>query len=962
MDDLLHPDNICGQSLLRIVSRGSAIIAELLRLSSNIPEAFLPADKIKDPEQLKYAPILFDYQYLRDADEFERRINESQDILDIDQEFQENFEDILGRFFLLFQSVWKFQSDFAKFIEDVTVGYYIQHSLESIVDETAGKQLLTEALYLYGMMLLFMEEKLPGYIREKLIIAYYRITGGVGNENMDDILKLWRNTGYVPGPGGKRPKNHPESIFARFPPHKDVIRLVIGHVQTDDIYLMNPAFPDPDHRSTRLASQAGMLYVILYFAPDLLHKQKSTMREVVDKYFHNNWVIATYMGQVVDLCVEWAPYPAAKAALDNVLTPASVKTLSESNVRLAHQCSGELQNYLREGILTQEYLLDNLKPLMHCVRNCNIALRWRLLHRKTKIEAFRKAMEISAPANSKSGSLNAQSIVALLLNTSQLEFQLKELLQALLQERDVAWTTGKESVAQRLTELSEYFTGEKALTRVKRDESLMQYFAQLAAQVNNLQLPSGEREKSSATSTGRTIKSLITALDDVAQFETLDTSVQIQAFLQEIRDIFGTMLRTVNVSAEVLNILESISDLSYAWQTLPDYIPVFQERIAKDPSSVKLLRATFLKAASMLDVPLVRIAMIDSPDAVSVAAYYSGELVDFVRVVLEVVPQSIFSILAQIVGIETTQTKPLPFRFEAKDLKDFAQLDMRFEVAKLTHRISSFTEGMLLMERTLLGVIQVDPRNILEEGLRRELVRLISQAMHTTLTFSPEHTRKEINEKMQTVARTLGGLKRSIEYLQDYIGIAGLKIYQQEFFRIVSYYTEQEANRFVKKKTPDAASRFQSRAIPIPRLLSIGSAAVEGEDFGALTFLGRVLGAVLALTDTAKTVYAPEAAAWFDHPAADLLAAQTSAQRRANALATTEICGARTFQLLERSIGAIGLRGLDRLLAFRAVHTLNNFVRFHEKSVRPFRALLDQVHTRERRDSVVYVVVYASRL
>lgn len=31
-------DNPCGQNLLRIVSRGSAIIAELLRLSANIPE------------------------------------------------------------------------------------------------------------------------------------------------------------------------------------------------------------------------------------------------------------------------------------------------------------------------------------------------------------------------------------------------------------------------------------------------------------------------------------------------------------------------------------------------------------------------------------------------------------------------------------------------------------------------------------------------------------------------------------------------------------------------------------------------------------------------------------------------------------------------------------------------------------------------------------------------------------
>jgi WASH complex subunit strumpellin len=113
------------------------------------------------------------------------------------------------------------------------------------------------------------------------------------------------------------------------------------------------------------------------------------------------------------------------------------------------------------------------------MRNCDIALRWRLLHRKTKVESFRKIVE---------NSMNTQAIVALLLNTSQFEFQLKERLQQLLSEKDQAWTTGKDSVADRFTELSEYFTGEKALTRVKRDESLMRYFAELSNQVKNLTL------------------------------------------------------------------------------------------------------------------------------------------------------------------------------------------------------------------------------------------------------------------------------------------------------------------------------------------------------------------------------------------------------------------------------------------------------------------------------------------
>ena len=35
---------------------------------------------------------------------------------------------------------------------------------------------------------------------------------------------------------------------------------------------------------------------------------------------------------------------------------------------------------------------------------------------------------------------------------------------------------------------------------------------------------------------------------------------------------------------------------------------------------------------------------------------------------------------------------------------------------------SVFTEGILLMKTTLVGVIKVDPKQLLEDGIRKELV------------------------------------------------------------------------------------------------------------------------------------------------------------------------------------------------------------------------------------------------
>lgn len=69
--NFLSPDNLCGASLIRIVARGSAVIAELLRLSDNIPDAFQSSDRMKDIEQRKYANVLFDFHYLRDPEEYD---------------------------------------------------------------------------------------------------------------------------------------------------------------------------------------------------------------------------------------------------------------------------------------------------------------------------------------------------------------------------------------------------------------------------------------------------------------------------------------------------------------------------------------------------------------------------------------------------------------------------------------------------------------------------------------------------------------------------------------------------------------------------------------------------------------------------------------------------------------------------------------------------------------------------
>ena len=51
-----------------------------------------------------------------------------------------------------------------------------------------------------------------------------------------------------------------------------------------------------------------MLYVILFFAPDVLHGSETSMREAVDKHFSENWIVTIHMGHVIDLSEQVCAY------------------------------------------------------------------------------------------------------------------------------------------------------------------------------------------------------------------------------------------------------------------------------------------------------------------------------------------------------------------------------------------------------------------------------------------------------------------------------------------------------------------------------------------------------------------------------------------------------------------------------------------------------------------------------
>ena len=81
------------------------------------------------------------------------------------------------------------------------------------------------------------------------------------------------------------------------------------------------------------------------------------------------------MGITVNLLDAWSPYKAAITALNNTLATSNVREQASKYAGKVKQLIPGLQKYLKEGVLRDEYVLDNIQRLMNGMREANVTLR-----------------------------------------------------------------------------------------------------------------------------------------------------------------------------------------------------------------------------------------------------------------------------------------------------------------------------------------------------------------------------------------------------------------------------------------------------------------------------------------------------------------------------------------------------------------------------------------------------------
>ncbi|XP_014242799.1 WASH complex subunit 5 [Cimex lectularius] len=886
-EEFLAKNNPCGQTLLELVSRGNVIIAELLRLKDHIPAIF----KLETKQDVqKYGEILLDFGYFNSPEVVEQKIENSLTLRELSEEIREYYGDILIRFYNAYESVYKYISDLNTFIEELEEGVYIQQTMDTVFLSEDGMQLMCESVYLYGVMLFILDLYHIGPVRERLIVSYsrYNITVVM----LDQVCKLMRCSGFINGTNNKRPQNYPQDLFKRIPVNEKLVSVIIGKLRTDDIYHQQKALPLPQHKTTALAQQSAILFVVLFFASNILHNQTSRMREIVDKYFPDNWIVNIYMGITINLIDIWEPFKAARTALANTLETVNIQECASMYRKDLNRLLVETDEMLMEGKLTKSFLMDNVSKIVSLARECNVTLRWLMLHRAqrvTFVETLKKCKTVRDEVISMVNHSDSK-ILQLLLNTAQFEVIICNMFKTVLDQRSDEWSEGKKESLIRINELSEVFSGSKHIMRVKKNDSLKKWFDGIAEQIETLSL---DEPNISA----RKIAQLIEALEEVQVFQQMTRNLGVKQLATETCSLLRNMLAAVNIRDTLYVHMQIIGDFSYGWLVIDNYTHLIQLRIKQNPSLVHKLRAMFLKLSSAMETSLLRINQAEDKNLPSVSQYYSNQLVKYARNLLQVIPREMFQIMSEITKIQTTQIPDLPTRMEKDKIKEFAQLEERFHVSRLTNEVSVFSTGLLNMPNTLVGIVCVEPKQLLEEGIRKELFLHINKAFETGLTFSSKLKSSDLVLKLEELGMVMQGHKNSFEYIQDYMGINGVKMWQEEFKRVINSKLEDDC-----------------------RLLRTKSANL---DLQTISFIGRLCKHIIEITDPKVTFFSEQDTLWLDR--------KTKAK----------IIDLKFFKTLMKAIGVPGLVAVNKIICFIITKQLQNLVNFLSKEASNNKAWSD---------------------
>jgi WASH complex subunit strumpellin len=175
------------------------------------------------------------------------------------------------------------------------------------------------------------------------------------------------------------------------------------------------------------------------------------------------------------------------------------------------------------------------------------------------------------------------------------------------------------------------------------------------------------------------------------------------------------------------------------------------------------------------------------------------------------------------------------------------------------------------------------------------------------------------------VGEELDSLKRAVEYIQDMINIQGLKIWYDEYNKLVSVYVDAEWEFIRDEVLPDEALKWASseNKTEAEEILGVEVSNLKKDENG-LTFCGRLINAVIKLCHPNNTSYIPKTLSFYK-------AGGNNVRITMN-----------TFMRIRKCIGANGLHGVNKLLGFMTLSEIYKIESHLNKIFRSDRGNLEK--------------------
>lgn len=175
---------------------------------------------------------------------------------------------------------------------------------------------------------------------------------------------------------------------------------------------------------------------------------------------------------------------------------------------------------------------------------------------------------------------------------------------------------------------------------------------------------------------------------------------------------------------------------------------------------------------------------------------------------------------------------------------------------------------------------------------------MLAKILEESLT-APTPTADGFMAKITALSKKLQSFKVSIEYLQDFVHIYGLKMFYEEFEKLIYSYVDMEKTALENEDAGYEELNYDED-VPVPTL----------KDPEVNTFMGFLLREILNLTNSKRTTFILTSYTFY------------------NIENGSEVFSLKMLNILHQCIGISGLQGLDYLLALKIKKTLTRVLKY----------------------------------